>query len=1412
MGGKTSQSTSSVSIPPEVLARYNAVNLRAEDTAKQGFQQYSSDPNAFVAPLTAGQQAGVANTNQYANAAQPYYGAAAGMTAAGAGPINAGELNTQKYMNPFTKNVADTTQQALQQQQEQAMSGQTGNAIRSGAFGGDRSGIAAAVAQRQNQQGMAQAIAPIYERGYSQAQQTAAQQQGVGLGAEQANAARYMQAGQQLAGLGSAAQTAGLQGAQAQLAAGKEQQQTEQAGKTAMYNQFLQQQGYPFQVAQFLANIAMGTGALSGSTTTTTQPQSFFSDRRLKHDIRKIGETDDGQPIYKFKYKGDPKEQTHIGLMAQEVEKKHPEAVGLSGGYKTVDYDKATRFAEGGLVPSSMGGAVDEGMAYEGFAEGGMPSLSIFGMPGGGLSGYIPGEVFKNNMSPSDLQKMQSGFMARGAGPSSKTGLGAAATGLNEIMSAEKSLESAYKMGSSGVDWLKSKTAARGGVMGYAGGGMPYGDDDTDSTDILGDVVKQGQQQHASLPKPGEAPKAPQSGIGQLAQGVGALNSGMKAAQGLYTGAGKLGSMISGLGSAAEGAGAAAGAAEGLGAAAGAAGTLGSIGSGLAAAGSTAAELLPFLMMLSDERAKHDKKKVGELYDGQPVYSYKYNGDNRTQLGLMAQNVERSHPEAVGSMHGMKMVDYDRATSDAADRGHFYSGGLVPRHGYQEGGPPADYSFEADLPAEGAQEVAFRGDADTKNRIREGIISAANERGIDPVHLATAISYETGGTFDPTQAGPRTKWGRHRGLIQFGEPQAEKYKVDWNNPVETQLGPDGAVSRYLADTGVKPGMGLKDIYSAINAGGVGRYGARDAQQGGAPGTVADKVEQQMGGHRTNAMNLLGEDGTQGDTNVPAARARSSGVSPSGTSARTEAEPSALGGLGSAMGGIGDWFSENKGIILPVLSGLGKMASSPSRYLGSAILQGLGGGAEAYSSLQKEQSEIAKNTLGLAQGMFVPVDIGPYKNQFYNTTTNQYYTSAQKNAAIAGLLKASGVPPSMYAALLSPSAGVGSKASVPQASDSTGEGRTSTQQDLPAPTDTGATSSEAPSISQPAAPAAGAAAPAAVVTKPPVDEVETGIVQPIPIPSQRYKNAQEEYNPAFLSQRIQRNEAAKLSAQSRGDSAKAATFDAQIKTDSDKIKGIKDGSIPVMDNNGNQIIIPEIERNKAISKSNEAIPTRVDAFNKEVLGSQEQVIIQRQLNEMLNKAYTSTDLGPGSDFQQKLYNIASNVPGVRNFLEKYDTAGKWNLAVKSSDYALAEKAAITEAITAIREAQAQRAPGTTLKFTMQTVPAANLSAGARYELIAKNNGNIDRQEKLNNDWLDTIKKGQYPDPNLFVRAWKLKPENDPKVFIEKAKQNTPAYAGMTEGEKAQYGPKDPVHRAIFMNPQILMDELKRRGAQ
>ena len=76
MGGKTSTSTSQVQIPQDVLDRYNAVNASAQQTAATPFQQYSTSPNAFVAPMTPTQQAGVANTNAAAGMAQPYYNAA----------------------------------------------------------------------------------------------------------------------------------------------------------------------------------------------------------------------------------------------------------------------------------------------------------------------------------------------------------------------------------------------------------------------------------------------------------------------------------------------------------------------------------------------------------------------------------------------------------------------------------------------------------------------------------------------------------------------------------------------------------------------------------------------------------------------------------------------------------------------------------------------------------------------------------------------------------------------------------------------------------------------------------------------------------------------------------------------------------------------------------------------------------------------------------------------------------------------------------------------------------------------------------------------------------------------------------------------------------------------------------------
>jgi|GEM_PF-260992 len=168
---------------------------------------------------------------------------------------------------------------------------------------------------------------------------------------------------------------------------------------------------------------------------------------------------------------------------------------------------------------------------------------------------------------------------------------------------------------------------------------------------------------------------------------------------------------------------------------------------------------------------------------------------------------------------------------------------------------PGQPAAAKDQPAE-APKVSAPSD------LRQYIIETAEDVGIDPLDLATAISYETKGTFDPTAKGPVTQWGQHQGLIQFGEDQARQYGVDWSRPVESQLGKGKAVAKYLRDNGVKPGMGLLDIYSAINAGEVGLHNRSDAKNGGAPGTVADKVANQMAGHRRKAARLLGLDRPQ----------------------------------------------------------------------------------------------------------------------------------------------------------------------------------------------------------------------------------------------------------------------------------------------------------------------------------------------------------------------------------------------------------------------------------------------------------------------------------------------------------------------------------------------------------------------
>jgi murein DD-endopeptidase MepM/ murein hydrolase activator NlpD len=105
---------------------------------------------------------------------------------------------------------------------------------------------------------------------------------------------------------------------------------------------------------------------------------------------------------------------------------------------------------------------------------------------------------------------------------------------------------------------------------------------------------------------------------------------------------------------------------------------------------------------------------------------------------------------------------------------------------------------------------------------QRAILREANRLGVDPADLATVISYETKGTFDPNIMGG--KGGNYKGLIQFGPDEQAKYLKPGMTFDEQMV----AVGNFLEDRGYKkwlkdnPNASLMEkrtaLYSTINAG------------------------------------------------------------------------------------------------------------------------------------------------------------------------------------------------------------------------------------------------------------------------------------------------------------------------------------------------------------------------------------------------------------------------------------------------------------------------------------------------------------------------------------------------------------------------------------------------------------------
>jgi hypothetical protein len=273
--GKSSgtNTTTSTSQPPQqFLNAYSNLLGLGTTVASQPLQQYSGP---LVAGFTPMQNQAFGTIQNAQGIADPYINAAAQYTSSGATPItptafSADQVN--QYESPYTQQVVNATQAQFNNQNQQQQQQLIGNAISQGAFGGDRTAVAQAVLAGQQQLNQAPTIANLENQGYSQALGEFNTQQQTGVGAQEATGWLGENAGFGMGNLGNEALNSTLTGANAQLQAGALGQQLSQEQLNVPYEQFLQQQAYPFQTTSWLGNMVEGLGGSSGGTSSTTTP------------------------------------------------------------------------------------------------------------------------------------------------------------------------------------------------------------------------------------------------------------------------------------------------------------------------------------------------------------------------------------------------------------------------------------------------------------------------------------------------------------------------------------------------------------------------------------------------------------------------------------------------------------------------------------------------------------------------------------------------------------------------------------------------------------------------------------------------------------------------------------------------------------------------------------------------------------------------------------------------------------------------------------------------------------------------------------------------------------------------------------------------------------------------------------
>ncbi len=258
---KTSNTYETQTYTPRDLGDIDELENRAFSVSKIPFQRYLGE---LVAPINQQQRTGFGTINNAVGSADPYFASAYGLTQrATTAPTQFSGAEVAKYMSPYQDSVIGSTLARIQDQDAQQQQQLSGNLTSSGAWGGDRAGIARAALAGQQSLSRNQTIAGLENQGYAQAlgQYNAEQSRDL------QNRQNYLNAAQLQSGIGTQRFQTGLAGGQAQIGAGTLEQQTRQAQNDAAYKQFMREVSYPFQTTQWLSGIGSSLLPLMGGTT-----------------------------------------------------------------------------------------------------------------------------------------------------------------------------------------------------------------------------------------------------------------------------------------------------------------------------------------------------------------------------------------------------------------------------------------------------------------------------------------------------------------------------------------------------------------------------------------------------------------------------------------------------------------------------------------------------------------------------------------------------------------------------------------------------------------------------------------------------------------------------------------------------------------------------------------------------------------------------------------------------------------------------------------------------------------------------------------------------------------------------------------------------------------------------------------